>query len=118
MSNVALFNDMRDLHVNSICDAMTRVGMLHDESVMQLKQLIETGTNPAFNIWRVSGAESIAIEWPGSSLILYKDASGKIEDKVTYNKELVHAEIEQMFGVFAISVSGEVVCLLPINYIK
>ena len=98
MKNVALFTDMKLLHINNISEAVKFYSALSKDGRTQLEYILDAVTLP--------------------QLILSRGLSGEFSDSVTWNSKPCKAEIVEAYNCIAVSVSGELVCLIPSNFIK
>ena len=116
MKNVALFRDMKSLHIDNISEAVKFYSALSLDGRLQLEYILDAVTRPQFKISRTR--DYVAIDWPKCQLILSRGRSGEFSPSVTWNSQPCRAEIVEAYNCMAISVSGELVCLIPSNLIK
>ena len=116
MKNVALFTDMKNLHINNISEAFKFYSALSKDGRTQLEYILDAVTLPQFKITRAR--EYVTLDWRKWQLILSRGLSGAFSDSVTWNSKPCKAEIVEAYNCIAVSVSGELVCLIPSNFIK
>lgn len=112
MSEVALFDEMKLLHIDSLSDIVTRVSLCGYDAKLQLEAVLDTVTKDTLKICYKDNERTVTL--PGVELIFnvneWNDDGMQI---VKYNGHSCMAKHIEAYGLHAILCSGEIICILP-----
>lgn len=112
MSEVALFDDMKLLHIDSLSDIVSRITFCSYDTKLQLEAVMDTISKDIVKVYH-NGAER-TVTLPGVELIFSVDAwDANGTQTVKYNGKQHVATHVEAYGLHAILCSGEIVCILP-----